>query len=163
MGKIPQSFVAACAFATDRLTLGGGASLRIQGTDRRGNWYYASVAAPIRRSHKIGRSRKRRTSLLKRELTRIGVRIIALILCAARVVSSMETSMTGSHSTRCYWRTVAGATFACLFVQSAVAADLGSGPPGILLANSPWTLTFTPYAWAPFIQGDATVRERTAN
>src|SRR5215472_8264586 len=75
----------------------------------------------------------------------------------------MVTSMTGSHRTRCYWRTVAGAISAWLLVQSAFAADLGSGPPGILLANSPWTVTFTPYAWAPFIQGDATVRERTAN
>ena len=71
--------------------------------------------------------------------------------------------MTGSHRTRGRWRTVASATFAWLIVQSAVAADLGSGPPGIVLTGSPWTVTFTPYAWAPFIQGDATVRDRTAN
>ena len=65
-------------------------------------------------------------------------------------------------------RMVAGATIAVVVAQSAIAADLGSGPSGsgpagAALPASPWTVTFTPYAWAPFIQGDATVRERTAN
>jgi hypothetical protein len=61
---------------------------------------------------------------------------------------------------------VASATIAVCVAQSAMAADLGSGPPGSGpsgAVSSPWTLTFMPYAWAPFIQGDATVRERTAN
>ena len=61
---------------------------------------------------------------------------------------------------------VAGAMVAWLVVQGAVAADLGSGPSGTastVSPGSPWTVTFMPYAWAPFIQGDATVRERTAN
>jgi len=61
---------------------------------------------------------------------------------------------------------VVGATVAWLVAERAVAADLGSGgpgPPGTISTGSPWTVTFTPYAWAPFIQGDATVRDRTAN
>jgi hypothetical protein len=63
---------------------------------------------------------------------------------------------------------VASATIGVFVAQSAVAADLGSGPSGsgptgAVLPASPWTVTFMPYAWAPFIQGDATVRERTAN
>jgi len=61
------------------------------------------------------------------------------------------------------FRILAGATLAVLAVQTARAADLGSGPPVTVLTGSPWTVTFTPYAWAPYIQGDATVRERTAN
>ena len=71
--------------------------------------------------------------------------------------------MTGSHINRACSRAVAAVTVAWFVVQGAIAADLGSGPPGTVLTGSPWTVTFTPYAWAPFIQGDATVRERTAN
>ena len=74
--------------------------------------------------------------------------------------------MTGSCRRRARLRAVVGATVACLLAQGAFAADLGSGPPGTVVTSSPgspWTVTFTPYAWAPFIQGDATVRERTAN
>src|SRR5215468_12741371 len=123
----------------------GGGSLRIQGTHCVEIGITHLLLLRYDAPTKFGRPRKRMTSLLKRELTRIGERIIALPCCAARVVSSMVTSMTGSHRTRCYWRTVAGEISAWLLVQSAFAADLGSGPPGILLANSPWTVTFTPY------------------
>jgi hypothetical protein len=77
----------------------------------------------------------------------------------------MGASMTGSHRTRGCICAVVSATVAWLVAQSAVAADLGAGPPGTVLtgSGSAWTLTVTPYAWAPFIQGDATVRDRTAN
>ena len=48
--------------------------------------------------------------------------------------------------------------------QRTFAADLGSGPPP---PPSPpysgWTLNVTPYAWAPFIQGDVTVKGRTVD
>ena len=48
--------------------------------------------------------------------------------------------------------------------QRTFAADLGSGPPP---PPSPpysgWTLNVTPYAWAPFVQGDVTVKGRTVD
>ena len=74
----------------------------------------------------------------------------------------------GLQRPKALWQLVAGTTIAVFVAQSAMAADLGSGPSssgptGAVLSASPWTVTFTPYAWAPFIQGDATVRERTAN
>ena len=70
--------------------------------------------------------------------------------------------MTDLRRTRARTCAIIGATVAWLS-QGTAAADPGSGPPGTVLTGSPWTLTATPYAWAPFIQGDATVRERTAN
>src|SRR5215467_8493561 len=68
--------------------------------------------------------------------------------------------MTG-FSKRAALRILVGTTLAALAVHSA-RAD-GSGRPGTVPTGSQWTVTVTPYAWAPFIQGDATVRERTAN
>ena len=82
----------------------------------------------------------------------------ALEVCAALAVTSMGILMTRIRACA-----VVGATVAWLGAQGAVAADLGSGPPGAVLTGSPWTFIATPYAWAPFIQGDATVRQRTAN
>jgi hypothetical protein len=72
--------------------------------------------------------------------------------------------MIGSCRKSARSRVVVGATVAWLLAQGAFAADLGSGAPsGTVAAGSPWIVTFTPYAWAPFIQGDATVHQRTAN
>jgi hypothetical protein len=76
--------------------------------------------------------------------------------------------MRGLDRPKALFRLVAGTTIAVFVAQSAMAADLGSGPSGsgpagAVLPASPWTVTFTPYVWAPFIQGDASVRERTAN
>jgi hypothetical protein len=48
--------------------------------------------------------------------------------------------------------------------QAAFGADLGSGPlppPGV--PSRAWTLSATPYAWLPFLQGDVTVRGRTVD
>lgn len=48
---------------------------------------------------------------------------------------------------------------------TAFGADLGSGPlpPPLSAPPAPWTLSFTPYAWLPFLQGDITVKGRTVN
>lgn len=71
--------------------------------------------------------------------------------------------MRGSHRTRGCLCAVVAATVAWLVAESTAAADVGSGLSGTVITGSPWTVTFTPYAWAPFIQGDATVRDRTAS
>jgi hypothetical protein len=49
--------------------------------------------------------------------------------------------------------------------QQTFAADLGPGPPPPPPSppTSGWTLSVTPYAWAPFIQGDVTVKGRTVD
>jgi hypothetical protein len=78
----------------------------------------------------------------------------------------METFMTGIGG-RAFARTVVGATLSLVAVQSAIAADLGSGSPaarpdGALFA-SPWTVTVTPYLWLPWLQGDVTVKGVTGS
>jgi hypothetical protein len=46
--------------------------------------------------------------------------------------------------------------------QATFGADLGSGPPPLpSVPSRPWTLSVTPYAWLPFLQGDITVKGRT--
>ena len=46
--------------------------------------------------------------------------------------------------------------------QTALAADLGSGPPPPLTAPpSAWTFTFTPYGWLTALNGDITVKGRS--
>jgi hypothetical protein len=47
--------------------------------------------------------------------------------------------------------------------QPASSADLGSAPSAPPVATpSSWTISVTPYGWLPFLNGDATVRGRTA-
>jgi len=61
-------------------------------------------------------------------------------------------------------RTVVGAILSLLTAQTAIAADLGSGPPpSPVLSASPWTVSVTPYAWLPWIQGNATVKGRAGD
>jgi len=57
------------------------------------------------------------------------------------------------------------ATATLVAANTAFGADLGSGPlpPPISAPPAPWTLSFTPYAWLPFLQGDVTVKGRTVN
>jgi hypothetical protein len=68
---------------------------------------------------------------------------------------------------RACWQTVAGTTIVLVASQGVFAADLGSGSPGerdgSALLASPWTVTVTPYAWLPFLQGDVTVKGRTGS
>jgi len=56
---------------------------------------------------------------------------------------------------------------AVLGATEAVGADLGSGPPvredRSLPATRPWTLSFTPYSWLAGLNGDVTVKGRTAD
>ena len=48
--------------------------------------------------------------------------------------------------------------------QQTFAADLGSGPlPPPSEPIRQWTLSITPYAWLPFLQGDVTVKGRTVD
>ena len=48
--------------------------------------------------------------------------------------------------------------------QTALAADLGSGPaPPLGAPPSPWTVTFTPYGWLSALNGDVTVKGRSVN
>lgn len=50
--------------------------------------------------------------------------------------------------------------------EAASAADLGSGPPPeqpVSPLSSQWTLNVTPYGWLTFINGNATVKGRTAD
>ena len=48
--------------------------------------------------------------------------------------------------------------------QTALSADLGSGPPPPLSAPpSAWTFTFTPYGWLAALNGDVTVKGRPVN
>src|SRR5262245_57542356 len=59
---------------------------------------------------------------------------------------------------------VALATVGMGALETAFAADLGSGPPPPPSAPySQWTLSVTPYAWLPFLQGDVTVKGRTVD
>ena len=48
--------------------------------------------------------------------------------------------------------------------QTALAADLGSGPPPLLTAPpSAWTFTFTPYGWLTALDGEITVKGRSVD
>ena len=48
--------------------------------------------------------------------------------------------------------------------QTALAADLGSGPaPPLGAPPSPWTVTFTPYGWLSALDGDITVKGRSVD
>jgi hypothetical protein len=49
--------------------------------------------------------------------------------------------------------------------QTTFGADLGSGPAPLPPATpyAPWTLSVTPYAWLPFLQGDLTVKGRSVD
>ena len=44
-------------------------------------------------------------------------------------------------------------------------ADLGSGPPPppVAAPYAPWTISVTPYAWLPFLQGDVTIKGRSVD
>lgn len=54
-----------------------------------------------------------------------------------------------------------GATATAPFVADrAIGADLGTGEHAA--PAHPWTLSFTPYAWVTWLQGDLTIRGRTA-
>jgi hypothetical protein len=48
-------------------------------------------------------------------------------------------------------------------LQPTFAADLGSGPPPPSVPSRGWTVSVTPYAWLPFLQGDVTVKGRTVD
>jgi len=59
---------------------------------------------------------------------------------------------------------VALATLGMGALESAFAADLGSGPaPLPSVPSSAWTVSVTPYAWLPFFQGDITAKGRTVD
>jgi len=59
---------------------------------------------------------------------------------------------------------IALATLGMGALEAAFAADLGSGPaPLPRVASSPWTVSLTPYAWVPFLQGDVTVKGRSVD
>jgi len=65
-------------------------------------------------------------------------------------------------------RIVASVVFAAAAIggpQTTLGADLGSGPlAGPIAPPGPqWSLTVTPYGWAPFIQGDVSVKGRTVD
>src|SRR5262245_2072607 len=59
---------------------------------------------------------------------------------------------------------VALATVAMGGLEAAFAADLGSGPaPLPSVPARAWTVSVTPYAWLPFLQGAVTVKGRTVD
>jgi len=64
-------------------------------------------------------------------------------------------------------RIFVSAAISLVAVQSAIAADLGSGatsePPDRRLLASPWTVSAMPYLWLPWLQGDVTVKGVTGH